>query len=924
MGRYSARCLAAKSSPILKNALCRASVPQIGDLMGRIGANCPTVVPLLLTGCIQAYKEAIKQPNLSIVNATKQGVLSLAKLSPRELRRVQLKLQSSDVMLDIQLDLALQSSSTNDTLVSSILIDQSLKACADFSAPESHVMSQEQTAGEDSTGRYEKMDEDDHTKTTQTEPNLRSTLPKRAGRFKKTLEYFAGQFQDIAATRRLAKGRLLLLLKGFSSLLLVFYPVIPPKHVPRQYLLDVLIPAMIVLLEKIMDLMLEYGNLEISSPTSPMDSLFQSMYCAIVLLICRALQGGSETMIDAPEKCREIFVLIGALPGHSHRMSGLQRGIESSFESKSPSALYSVLAMLIGLGHHDCPSPEASGIQEGQQLFCHHFRELRKPHSSSFRSFEDIEVTLYLFLHQLKQPHIGAFSLGDISDCLNFILTSEMCQITHSYMLGDLVPHFVSEATKYLVQMDALLVPFVASTSLEKTTRNGKEKSSMARFLIQLLHALEYRNEKPLSPFVIDPRSVPLKEALTYISTHFAGSVLGERVNHLISIHAEESVAQVERHTIAALGGQDVGRVLALKDQNEANVMLYKMLRTFVLGDGSGEDSECTACEGAFLATREVVEDSVLYCTVCSAFLASPHIPKTPISYTTLLNDPLVLIKCPLRVWQKRGLRRVALMVLSALLESNAIMVRNSTPIPNVAAEFIASRDLIVVRALLVCLTSLDQGITSSQCVMTSGIIRSMIAAHRGLVAAMIRQGVTERALDWLVDNVPECINDSSLLLQLLSDRNSLTAAERLIASDAVLRIAIVQGQNDEDPSAMMAYAALTQLVDSFFLVLGPVDVPVNSLIMDDSGLDITQISRRAAFRILKAMSRIRGKCDALRRRCAVPLQKLAALCKSESAVTSLGGAVAGRRKALLKELYDLLLKVSSNLGVGGVVAQAT
>ena len=237
--------------------------------------------------------------------------------------------------------------------------------------------------------------------------------------------------------------------------------------------------------------------------------------------------------------------------------------------------------------------------------------------------------------------------------------------------------------------------------------------------------------------------------------------------------------------------------------------------------------------------------------------------------------------------------------VMSSLLEANAVLVHKSSPLPSAAEEYLAARNVVVVRCLLMCVCGMDSDVSPSDCAMTSGFIRSIISGHGGMIATLIKEGLSERAVDWLVEYVPECMNDSQELLQLLSDRSSLTAAERLVAADAVLRIAIVHGQNDDEEASTMAYAALAQLVDSFFLVIGPVGVPVDALIVDDSGLDVTQISRKAAFRMLKALMRVRGRRTGVRRECGIALQKLAGFCKSESAVTGVAGAVAGRRKTL-------------------------
>eukprot|EP00536_Pseudo-nitzschia_multiseries_P009957 jgi/Psemu1/306937/fgenesh1_kg.290_\ len=187
---------------------------------------------------------------------------------------------------------------------------------------------------------------------------------------------------------------------------------------------------------------------------------------------------------------------------------------------------------------------------------------------------------------------------------------------------------------------------------------------------------------------------------------------------------------------------------------------------------------------------------------------------------------------------------------------------------------------------------------------MTTSIIRWLIQGRPGLVALLVKQGLREQDVDWLVENVPEAMNDSQSLLQIL-ERNSLTAAERLVAADTIIRIAIVHGQAKEVDASQLILTAVHQLVDSFYLILGPVGLlPVDALFNAESSIPITQISQKAAFRILKSLARLRGVRNQTRRDCSIVLQKLTILCKSE-----LQGAVTGRRKHLLKELYDAAVK---------------
>jgi hypothetical protein len=98
--------------------------------------------------------------------------------------------------------------------------------------------------------------------------------------------------------------------------------------------------------------------------------------------------------------------------------------------------------------------------------------------------------------------------------------------------------------------------------------------------------------------------------------------------------------------------------------------------------------------------------------------------------------------------------------------------------------------------------------------------------------------------------------------------------------------------------------------------VLGPVGVPVNALI-EENGMDLTQVCRKATFRMLSALQNVRGSRIGLKNECAMALQKLASLCKSESGMAGVGGSVANRRKALLKEIWDALVKALNAMGSG-------
>lgn len=152
----------------------------------------------------------------------------------------------------------------------------------------------------------------------------------------------------------------------------------------------------------------------------------------------------------------------------------------------------------------------------------------------------------------------------------------------------------------------------------------------------------------------------------------------------------------------------------------------------------------------------------------------------------------------------------------------------------------------------------------------------------------------------------------------MLSERSSLTAADKLETASAALRIAIAHGGRNESAAKALAYAAMTRLVSSFFLVCGPVGVPMQSLEGED-GTDVTQVCRNATFRMLNALQNVRGSRGGagLQAECGLALQKLANLCKGESIMTGVSGPVAGRRKQLLKDIYDAATKAANCMGSG-------
>ena len=222
------------------------------------------------------------------------------------------------------------------------------------------------------------------------------------------------------------------------------------------------------------------------------------------------------------------------------------------------------------------------------------------------------------------------------------------------------------------------------------------------------------------------------------------------------------------------------------------------------------------------------------------------------------------------------------------------------------AEEFRTSRNVLVVRCMLALMEKCPM---MRSCPLTAGFIRASVPECPGIGAAVVREGMGDAELDWFIVNVPEVMGEGNAYHSLLILLTIPTASERLLAASAVLRISIIHGHRDEVKAQELALAAISVLIANFFIVIGPVGVPVSTFVGED------KICRRAALRMLKSISHVRGQGQGLRNECVMALQKLARLCKGEEIVGGLPAAVANRQKGFLREMLDGINKALFALG---------
>eukprot|EP00537_Pseudo-nitzschia_pungens_P009058 CAMPEP_0172379628 /NCGR_PEP_ID=MMETSP1060-20121228/70027_1 /TAXON_ID=37318 /ORGANISM="Pseudo-nitzschia pungens, Strain cf. cingulata" /LENGTH=594 /DNA_ID=CAMNT_0013107371 /DNA_START=757 /DNA_END=2538 /DNA_ORIENTATION=- len=511
---------------------------------------------------------------------------------------------------------------------------------------------------------------------------------------------------------------------------------------------------------------------------------------------------------------------------------------------------------------------------------------------------------IFSLLHALKR---GSSSVDDnlvekTKRILAWLLKEATEDEVLSLMENTETVEFIIKATRFLLKPGSLEILIVLPTDLDMTwstivskqpTSNPKTMAGRkSKYLLQFLYALIVLDVSPRSPFAFDPRSTHIKETLLLIENLPSKAIrdcLLSEVRTLIEKHCPEfSVDRFKRHL-------DFRVSPPFEDMDCKSLLeaLCSCIRAALHQNDTYKFK--STIELLYLQAKAQICDSDVYCAVTNALLSSPHSPLPTYTYHLMCRDPIICLKFPLSVWKCRSLRRIGLSVLENLLLSNNAIVLEESKNADVALEFVVARDAIIVRCLLAILHEGDSN-SLIICPMTTSIIRWLIQSRPGLVALLVKQGLREQDVDWLVENVPETMNDSESLLQIFSERNSLTAAERLVAADTIIRIAIVHGQANDADACQLILTAFSQMVDSFYLILGPVGLlPVDALFNAESSTPITQISQKAAFRILKSLTRLRGVQNQTRSECSVILKKLIHLCKAE-----LQGAVTGRRKQLI------------------------
>jgi len=228
----------------------------------------------------------------------------------------------------------------------------------------------------------------------------------------------------------------------------------------------------------------------------------------------------------------------------------------------------------------------------------------------------------------------------------------------------------------------------------------------MCQFEIQVVYALLFKDEIIDSPFAIDPRSLPLDQ------------VLRRRFSMLFNHSSQKKTASIHFLLITLISKHcpellDYSTtIVPLKTLHFKTALIYSTpevvgcaIRKCILSH-TQNDPEGLQAERLFLQARELYPISDVDQEAITALLATCAKRLTPtfvtVSYSSLCKDPLILLKCTIKIWKKKGLRRIILAILHRLLESNEEIVRNEYSSDEVVAEYLTARDAVVLRCCLV------------------------------------------------------------------------------------------------------------------------------------------------------------------------------------------------------------------------------
>jgi hypothetical protein len=949
------------NAPILRHrhvssALCRASIPQSATLIMHMAANCPAASSCLLSGCIDAFiigknyqlsaqyspiteEVDLDENAVNIIHTSVESAKSLALLSRREACNVVRVLREcgDHVMCSLVLQLLLD---TDEAAAASFIVE---KLMSSLNSPA------KSTRIYDSTVSSNEINTDFSQGITK-----RQSLPLNQ-RIICNFQ-FHNKFENHRALKNLSPMELLedrtiteAALSCMSRRIVQLSQIIEEQICFGEASLFIRAYALLTYFINIEVWTSKYGaifeatisaiqtlskfttqssfNTEVEKK-STMDEIYILLLCATLFTVVQV--STSKVCFETVEKtCVECLELLLLHPV-SMNTTVLAALMASCIHGNNPLQLLKLAFQSINGLHATIDADNiTNGCDVCQWLSLRFEKGLLHSVQNKAMTIEYVLHDARIFIDKMSQSDIE--QSVELEKMIRIILNDpDMCC---KMLQQPLACIFIRESAKLACQKPAPHIPLVLPLSLESCSRKlwadigaGKKVlSNFTQFVLQLLYALAFLDEDPASPFVINPRSFPLKETLAFVGhlkhatvndENFCTSESYKTLKESILHHCPDLVQTTESNIWLNKKIENI--VVFQQDYLFTPKMVCEAIHDCFLQNT--DDPSGVRAEKVFFASRCTYPCATVDIAAIGAFLTSSRYQPKFVSYVALCKDPLLLLQARAAVWKCQGLRRIIIRVLSDLLSANESITIKDSASHSAALQYLTARDAVIFRCILLTCASTalvrsNDNDSARHCATCVSFMRSIASRRRGVIATLVKQGLPQNSVDFLVKFIPESFQDAPELVSILSEKEAIPLVERLVTASTALSICVASSSRGEATAKNLLSASLETLVDSFYLVIGPVGLPVSVFRDVENGQDITLMCKEITFRMIKTLSTINPR-SCLTKDAIAYLTKISVLCKSENSIGSLSGAVASKRKSLLKEIWDSCDSSCRSLGV--------
>ena len=861
----------------LSSALCRSSIPQCAQIIRRLAANFPNTSHCLIRGCIHAYKIASISIDLeehakhTIMKTCIMSLRSIASLSNRERLSIVSELQVSKLVPSLMVDLLMDDSP--DIVLSIIFADLVLSATRNIQKKHSLLQS---SFYRQRIRRKRNICDIHHDENM---PWIVDAMKTDAA-FRDQVESLLFQMLQVL-NQNWIPGKACTVFQVLGLYIEQLGSFVNPDF------LMALFTELVGLVKSRNPEPRDTSSLPLSDPD---DKSLEAAFSTCFVICYRTISidpNITEQFCDALRN--NLFV-------RSKKGDEFTSQVENMILSSFDDAIHRlILKVLIGRSCSMYPIVHTeTAVKETVGAMKKHLTQ----------SMGDLIDTLDI--SKLLRASQCGFQSEFCTAVKTLLHDANRCNY---FYVQNGINELLFQAVSCLNESESPKIPAVLPLTLEMNfrymvncTEKDEDQCRWRQLVLQFIYALKFLEVNPKSPFVLNPIILPVKWAAEKAYTE--NSCPCELL--LSHIYASCPYIRVQMSDSYLLSSPD-SNIQCRTNVHE----LIQIIRSVL----SGKHELSQTAEKLFLACRGIVPYNIVDTAVVKALLSSNEEFCDFITYHNIVCDPLILLKCTLKVWNHNNLRRILLAVLQRALLSNEVFAQNSNMPDTVTLEYLISRDTLIAHCFMMLLSGsiISNNEERISCQLMVSMLKDILSKRKGLVSSMVKQGLSIQVMDWIVQFVD--LYDEPVFLFQMMECKTLNVTERLRIADFTLSVAIF-GPQEVAIASRLAFLAVSVLVHHFFLIIGPVGVPAN-IAHDDEGRDITHLCQMSMFRMLKTLTSIEGDKSFLKKEISHLLSRLVSMCKSEAATAGLSGVGLHKRKLLLKKVYQSIVDVNTCFGGG-------